>query len=40
MYMAKKVIITISRQYGSGGKIIGEKLAEELGIVCYDKVIS
>ena len=36
--MAKKVIITISRQYGSGGKIIGEKLAEELGIVCYDKV--
>lgn len=38
MYMAKKVIITISRQYGSGGKIIGEKLAEELGIVCYDKV--
>ena len=38
MYMAKKVIITISRQYGSGGKIIGEKLAEELGIVCYDKL--
>ena len=36
--MAKKVIIKISRQYGSGGKIIGEKLAEELGIVCYDKV--
>lgn len=36
--MAKKVIITISRQYGSGGKIIGEKLAEELGIVCYDKL--
>ena len=36
--MAKKVIITISRQYGSGGKMIGEKLAEALGIRCYDKV--
>jgi len=30
-------IITISRQYGSGGRTIGEKLAESLGIPFYDK---
>ena len=29
-------IITISRQYGSGGRIIGKKLADELGIPFYD----
>ena len=33
----KKTVITISRQYGSGGGYIGERLAEELGIPCYDK---
>ena len=31
-----KQIITISRQYGSGGREIGAKLAERLGIVFYD----
>ena len=30
-------IITISRQYGSGGRLIGQKLAERLGIPFYDK---
>lgn len=35
--MAKKLIITISRQYGSGGGEIGRQLAEDLGIHCYDK---
>ncbi|WP_313070228.1 cytidylate kinase-like family protein [Lacrimispora sp.] len=30
-------VITIGRQCGSSGKIIGQKLAEELGIKCYDK---
>ncbi|NLL00243.1 MAG: cytidylate kinase-like family protein [Clostridiales bacterium] len=30
-------IITISRQYGSGGREIGEKLAKRLGIPFYDK---
>ena len=30
-------IITISRQYGSGGREIGEKLAVKLGIPFYDK---
>lgn len=29
-------IITISREYGSGGRIIGQKLAERLGIPFYD----
>lgn len=30
-------IITISRQYGSGGRAIGEKLAKKLNIPYYDK---
>lgn len=29
--------ITISRQYGSGGRELGEKLAKRLGIPFYDK---
>lgn len=29
-------VITISRQYGSGGRFIGKKLAEKLGIPFYD----
>ena len=35
--MAKKVIITIARQYGSGGREIGKKIAAELGIPLYDR---
>ncbi|MDO4452938.1 MAG: cytidylate kinase-like family protein [Eubacteriales bacterium] len=35
--MNNETIITIGRQFGSGGKEIGEKLAEALGIKCYDK---
>lgn len=35
--MNKKVIITISRTFGSGGHDIGEKLAKELEIPFYDK---
>ena len=30
-------VITISREYGSGGRAIGERLAKELGIPFYDK---
>lgn len=30
-------IITIGRQFGSAGREIGEKVAEALGIKCYDK---
>lgn len=32
-------IITIGREFGSGGREIGEKLAKKLGIPCYDKEI-
>ena len=34
--MAKR-IITISREFGSGGRFIGEKVAKKLGIAYYDK---
>jgi cytidylate kinase len=37
--MSKKIIITIARQYGSGGREIGELVAKELGIPIYDKEI-
>ncbi|WMC92792.1 cytidylate kinase-like family protein [Kineothrix sp. MB12-C1] len=33
----KKVVITIARQYGSGGRTIGEMLSEDLNIHYYDK---
>ncbi len=29
-------VITISREFGSGGRTIGRKVAEKLGIPCYD----
>ena len=32
-----KVVITIARQYGSGGRTIGQMLSKELGIPYYDK---
>lgn len=32
----KNRIITISREFGSGGRTIGKKTAEVLGIPCYD----
>lgn len=35
--MSKKIIITVARQYGSGGREIGERVAELLGIPLYDK---
>ena len=30
-------VITISRQFGSGGRTIGRQVAEKLGIPCYDQ---
>ena len=30
-------VITISREFGSGGRTIGKKTAEALGIPCYDR---
>ena len=35
----QKRIITISRQFGSGGRFIGEEIAKKLGIAYYDKNI-
>ena len=35
--MKKKIVITISRQYGSGGREIGQALSERLNIPFYDK---
>lgn len=33
----EKIIVTIGRQFGSGGREIGKRLAERLGISYYDK---
>ena len=35
--MAKKIIVTIARQFGSGGREIGESVAKLLGIPLIDK---
>ena len=35
----RKRIITISREFGSGGRFIGEEVAKKLGIAYYDKNI-
>ena len=35
--LKQKVIITISREYGSGGRYIGRLIADKLGIKFYDK---
>lgn len=35
----EKKIITISREFGSGGRYIGERVTEKLGFQFYDKVI-
>ena len=34
--MEQKIIITISRQYGSGGRLVAKKLAQALNIAFYD----
>lgn len=35
--MTKNRIITISREFGSGGRTIGKETAAKLGIPCYDE---
>lgn len=37
--MDKRLVITIGRQCGSGGRKVGQMLSEDLGIKCYDKEI-
>lgn len=32
-------VITISREFGSGGRTIGKKVAKKLGIPCYDAML-
>lgn len=32
----KKFVLTIAREHGSGGRIIGKKVAERLGVKAYD----
>ena len=36
---SKHFVITVERQYGSGGRLTSERLAKELGIHFYDKNI-
>jgi cytidylate kinase len=36
-YKGKHIVITIAREYGSGGHFVGKLLAEKLGIGFYDK---
>lgn len=38
-YKGKKIIVTIGREYGSGGHYVGELLAKKLGVNFYDKNI-
>ncbi len=35
--MSKQIIVSISREYGSGGHYIAEKLSKELGIKIFDR---
>lgn len=35
--MRKQCIVTIAREYGSGGHVVGQKIAEQLGIKYYDR---
>ena len=37
--MDEHIVISIARQYGSGGRTVGKMLAEKLGISFYDKEI-
>ena len=38
--MKRNIVIAIERQYGSGGRTVGEMLANDLGIHYYDKELS
>jgi len=35
----KPAIITISRQFGSGGREISAELSQRIGIPCYEKAL-
>ena len=38
-YTGKHIVVTIAREYGSGGRFVGKLLADSLGINFYDKEI-
>ena len=35
----KQFVISINRELGSGGRTVGEKLAQKLGVSFYDKAL-
>lgn len=37
MKLTKKLVLTVGREYGSGGRVIAETVGKELGIPVYDK---
>jgi len=37
--MGTRMVISISRQFGSGGRIVGKNLAERLGVPFYDSAL-
>ena len=37
--MNEKFTVCIGRQYGSGGRAVGQVLAQKLGVTCYDKLL-
>ena len=39
MNLNNKFVITINRELGSGGRTVGRKLAEKLGVEYYDKAL-
>lgn len=39
MNINQKYIITINRELGSGGRTVGRKLAEKLGVEYFDKAV-
>lgn len=36
-YKGKHIVVTIAREYGSGGRFVGKLLADKLGVKFYDK---
>jgi cytidylate kinase len=39
MKLKEKFVVTINRELGSGGRTVGRKLAEKLGVPFYDKAL-
>lgn len=39
METTKQFVITVNRELGSGGRTIGRKIAERLGVKYYDKAL-